>query len=311
MPEVNDFRSLDDVETRLAEHGHLADRRIQTAALLTAQLSRPLLVEGPAGTGKTSLAQKMAAAQGRTLIRLQCYEGIDESRALYEWEYAKQLLYTQILRDRIGTLLEGALTLDDALSRLRGQASAFFSEDFLLARPLLQALRANEPTLLLLDEIDKADPEFEAFLLEMLAEMQVTIPELGTVKARVVPQVVLTSNRARELSDPLRRRCLHLTLTFPDAERERAIIRAHLPDIDEALMHAVVRAIQKIRTLELRKAPSIGEAVDWARALVLLGRGVLDDRTLDETLGVIVKHEEDARLVRGAVRAIVDASRGA
>lgn len=300
-----DFDSLDDVTTRLADVGHLVDTRARVAVLLAAKLERPLLVEGPAGTGKTSLALAMAAAQGRTVIRLQCYEGLDESRALSEWAYAKQLLFTQIVRDRIAALTDGAATIDDALARVEGEARAFYSERFLLERPLLRALKSERPALLLLDEIDKADPEFEAFLLEMLAERQVTIPELGTIRATNWPQVVLTSNRARELSDPLRRRCLHVTLAFPDEERERAIVRAHLPDIDDRLLAAVVRAVAKIRTLDLRKVPSIGETVDWARALVTLARGVVDERTLDETLGALVKHEEDARIVRERAREVV------
>jgi MoxR-like ATPase len=298
-PHAAPFSDLDDVITRLGGVGYLADRRIGTAALLGVQLEKPILVEGPAGVGKTELARAMAEAQGLKLVRLQCYEGIDESRALYEWEYAKQLLYTQLLRDHLEELIGGKKKLDDAVDTLGKTDSIFFSERFLLPRPLLQAIRSDEPCLLLIDEIDKADPELEAMLLEVLSDFAVTIPEIGTLRAKHRPQVLLTSNNARELSDPLRRRCLHLTIGFPDKERELAIVRARIPGVDEALAKAVVGAVQKIRTLDLRKPPSISEVIDWTRALGLLGRGILDEKTLEETLGVLVKHKDDAVLVLG------------
>jgi MoxR-like ATPase len=291
------FSSLDDVDKSLAAVGYLADKKSLTAVLLCAQLEKPLLVEGPAGVGKTELARAMAQAQDRKLIRLQCYEGIDETRALYEWEYTKQLLYTQLLKDRIHAVVDAHATLDDAVAALSGLETLFFSEKFLVARPLLQAIRSPEPCVLLVDEIDKADPELEALLLEVLADAAVTIPEIGTIRATSIPQVVLTSNAARELSEPLRRRCLHLTIGFPDRERELHIVRARVPGVDESLARAVVAAVEKIRTLELKKPPSISETLDWTRALGLVGKGFLDEGSLKATLGVLLKHQEDEELV--------------
>ncbi len=302
------FTDLDDTGARLAQAGYLSDRGIATAALLCARLEKPLLVEGPAGVGKTHLALAMAEAQGLKLVRLQCYEGLDETRALYEWEYGKQLLYTQILRDKIGSIIDERGSLDEAIEQLGREGSAFFSERFLLPRPLLHAIRSEVPCLLLLDEVDKADPEFEAFLLEVLADFQVTIPELGTLTARHKPQVILTSNNARELSDALKRRCLHLTVPFPDKERELAILRAHVPDLDEKLAAAVVGAAHKLRSLDLRKPPSISEVIDWARALKLLGRGAVDVRVLEETVGVLLKHSEDVSLALDKKHDVVAAS---
>ncbi len=303
------FQSLEDVEQRLRAVGYLPDKRITTSALLAVKLEKPLLVEGPAGVGKTDLARAMAEAQQMKLVRLQCYEGIDESRALYEWEYAKQLLYTQLLRDHLQELVGKKARLDDAVDALTRTDSIFFSEHFLLERPLLHAIRAEEPCVLLIDEIDKADPELEALLLEVLADFAVTIPEIGTLRAVTRPQVLLTSNSTRELSDALRRRCLHLTLGYPDRERELAIVRARVPGVDEALARAVVGAVQKIRTLDLRRAPSISEVIDWTRALGLLGRGVLDEGTLADTIGVIMKHKDDAALVLSKKGDVVVASR--
>jgi len=308
---MSDFADLDDVNQRLLDVGYLADRPTAVAVLLATKLEKPLLVEGPAGVGKTDLARAMAEAQGRELIRLQCYEGIDESRALYEWEYGKQLLYTQLLREKLGELLDGTSSLEDAMDRLKGRASAFFSEDFLLPRPLLAAIRSERPALLLLDEIDKSDPEFEAFLLEVLSEFKVTIPELGVLSGPHHPQVLLTSNNARELSDPLKRRCLHLAIGLPDPERELAILRLHVPDLDDALARSLVGAVHRLRELDLRKVPSIGEVIDWARAVLLLGRGTVDKRLLDDTLGVLLKHEGDIRRARQEAPAIVAAASNA
>jgi MoxR-like ATPase len=300
MSSDDTFASVDDTKRRLAAAGYLPDARISTAALLCARLDKPLLVEGPAGVGKTALALGMAEAQGRELIRLQCYEGLDESRALYEWEYGKQLLYTQVLRDKISEVIGAAGSIDDAVAALDANKSAFFSEHFLLPRPLLQAIRADAPVVLLIDEVDKSDPEFEAFLLEVLSDFQVTIPELGTLRARHRPQVVLTSNNTRELSDALKRRCLHLTIPMPDAERELGILRAHVPDLDDKLARAVVGAVHHLRGLDLRKVPSISEVIDWARALKLLGRSAVDPAVLDETLGVLLKHADDVEIGRAA-----------
>jgi len=300
------FASVDEVAERLGRAGYLPSREIATAVFLADRLEKPILVEGPAGAGKTALARAFAESTGRALVRLQCYEGLDESRALYEWEYGKQLLYTQLLSDRIGEAVRGAASLADAADRIAGEGNVFFSERFLLPRPILRAITAEAPVLLLVDELDKADPELEAFLLEVLSEWSVTVPEIGTVHARSIPRVVLTSNAARELSDALRRRCLHLHLDFPDRERELAIVRLRAPAAAEALARAVVAAVAKLRTLDLRKPPSTSETLDWVRALALLGAGTLDAGLLDDTLGLVLKHEADvarARERRGEVLA--------
>ncbi len=300
------FASVDEVAERLGRAGYLPSREIATAVFLADRLEKPILVEGPAGAGKTALARAFAESTGRALVRLQCYEGLDESRALYEWEYGKQLLYTQLLSDRIGEAVRGAASLADAADRIAGEGNVFFSERFLLPRPILRAITAEAPVLLLVDELDKADPELEAFLLEVLSEWSVTVPEIGTVHARSIPRVVLTSNAARELSDALRRRCLHLHLDFPDRERELAIVRLRAPAAAEALARAVVAAVAKLRTLDLRKPPSTSETLDWVRALALLGAGTLDAALLDDTLGLVLKHEADvarARERRGEVLA--------
>jgi MoxR-like ATPase len=290
--------SVDEVAAALARAGYLASREIAAAVFLADRLEKPVLVEGPAGVGKTELARAFADATGRPLVRLQCYEGLDEARALYEWEYGKQLLYAQLLSGRVGEAVRGAATLAEAADRIAAEGEVFFSERFLLPRPILRAITAEAPVLLLVDELDKADPELEAFLLEVLSDWAVTVPELGTVRARTVPRVVLTSNGARELSDALRRRCLHLHLEAPDRARELAIVRARVPGAAEALARAVVAAVAKLRTLDLRKPPSVSETLDWVRALALLGAGNLDAAALDETLGLVLKHEADLARAR-------------
>jgi MoxR-like ATPase len=296
------FASVDDVAARLAGTGYLPSREIATAVFLADRLEKPILVEGPAGVGKTELARAFAEASGRELVRLQCYEGLDEAKALYEWEYAKQLLYTQLLRDRIGEQVRGAATLAEAADRIAAEGNVFFSERFLLPRAILRALTNERPALLLVDEVDKADPEFEAFLLEVLADGAVTIPEIGTIRARHPPRVVLTSNAARELSDALRRRCLHLHVEYPSAERELAIVRVRAPEVGERLAAQVVAAVGRLRALDLRKAPSIAETLDWARALVVLGAESLEPALVEETLSLVLKHEGDAEKARARLR---------
>ncbi|MCI0673079.1 MAG: MoxR family ATPase [Myxococcaceae bacterium] len=295
---VQGFGGVEDASARLEAAGYLASREIATVAFLADRMGKPVLVEGPAGVGKTEFALALGRALDRELVRLQCYEGLDEAKALYEWEYAKQLLYTQLLKDTIGELTRGARSLEDAAERVSQSDAVFFSERFLLPRPLLRALRSERPALLLLDEVDKADPEFEAFLLEMLQDNAVTVPELGTFRARHVPRVVLTSNNARELSDALKRRCLHLHIDFPTRERELRIVRSRLPDVPEALARQVVEAVGRIRELDLKKAPSISETLDWAQALALLNADTLSPELVGATLNIVLKHEGDVEKAR-------------
>jgi MoxR-like ATPase len=292
------FASVDDVIARLRAQTYVCDRRIATCVYLADRMQKPILVEGPAGVGKTELAKTLAQALSAELIRLQCYEGLDEAKALYEWEYPKQLLYTQVLRDKIGEIVSGAGSLTDAVDRLAAQEDAFFSERFLLPRPLLRAIRAERRPVLLIDEVDRADPEFEAFLLEVLSDFQVSVPELGTLKAREVPLVLLTSNNAREMTDALKRRCLHLFIDFPDAAREREIVAARVPGADDRLSEQVVKLVQGLRTLDLKKRPSVSETLDWVRALALLNASSLDEALIHETLNLVLKYEGDIERAR-------------
>jgi len=271
------FASVDDVSARLAETGYLASTAVATTVFLADQLGKPLLVEGPAGVGKTELSKAVAEATGSRLVRLQCYEGVDESRALYEWNHAKQLLRITAGRDE---------SWEEARTDI-------FSEEFLLPRPLLTAISGTEPTVLLIDETDKADVEIEGLLLEVLGDFQVTVPELGTITATRQPFVVLTSNATRELSEALRRRCLFLHIDFPDAELERRIIRLKVPEMDETLAASLVKVVSALRAMELRKAPSVAETIDWARTLMALGADTLDENVVRASLGVILKHQDD------------------
>jgi MoxR-like ATPase len=279
---TTNFTSVDDVKTQLASAGYLASDAIATTVYLASELGKPLLIEGPAGVGKTALAEAVAASQEATLVRLQCYEGVDEARALYEWNHAKQLLRITAGKDE---------SWDAAKTDI-------FSEEFLLPRPLLSAIRNDGSTVLLIDETDKADIEIEGLLLEVLGDFQITVPELGTVKATQRPFVVLTSNATRELSEALRRRCLFLHIDFPDPKLEEDIVRLKVPDLDETLAESVVRLINAMRALPLRKSPSISETIDWARTLLALGASTLSEEVVNDTLGVVLKHADDATKAR-------------
>ena len=289
------FSSIEDVIERFAKNNYIASRRIATVIYLASEMRKPILVEGPAGVGKTDLAKVLAASLGCDMIRLQCYEGLDEGKALYEWEYAKQLLYTQILKDKISEVLDGAKGLAEAVDRIASEDEVFFSERFVLPRPLLKAISANKPTVLLIDEIDKADAEFEAFLLEMLSDFQVTVPEIGTIKAKQIPLVVLTSNNAREMSDALKRRCLHLYIDFPDKDQELAIVGSRFPRRAGSSRRRWSSVVQSLRKLDLKKTPGISETLDWVKALTLLNVQSLDNALVNETLDTIVKYEGDVR----------------
>jgi MoxR-like ATPase len=297
------FASVEDVIERFACVDYVCSKETATAVFLMTQLQRPLLVEGPPGVGKTELAKVLAQTTGHALIRLQCYEGLDEAKALYEWEYSKQLLYVQMLKDKFGALLAETTSLNDAVSMLQNQASAFFSRHFLLPRPLLQAILSSQPTVLLIDEIDRADQEFEAFLLEVLSDFQVSIPELGTLRAKQRPLVVLTSNATRSLSEALKRRCFFLYIDHPAPATELQIVQRKVPDIDNQLVTQIVQFVQRVRQLNLRKTPSISETLDWALALVVLGANVLSRDLIVETLNILLKDKDDiARALQEAVR---------
>ncbi len=289
------------IQTALAQQQYIASAEITTVVYLAEQLGKPVLCEGPAGVGKTELSKAWAAAMGRKLIRLQCYEGLDEAKALYEWEYAKQMLYTQLLRDKLQSLIGGARSLGEAADLIAAEEEVFFSERFLLPRPLLQALTSPEPVVLLIDEIDRADVEFEAFLLEVLSDFQVSIPELGTIVARQQPMVFLTSNNTRELSEALKRRCLYLFLNYPSVEEELQIVRLKVPDLAPELARQAVELVSQLRSLDLKKAPSVSETLDWARALVKLNASQLDQTMVENTMTVLLKHEADIVRAKRAI----------
>jgi MoxR-like ATPase len=291
----NDTRA---VITALGQQQYIASDEIATVLFLAEKLGKPVLSEGPAGVGKTELGKAWAKATNRRLIRLQCYEGLDEKKALYEWEYAKQMLYTQLLRDKLQDLLRDAATLAEAADRLAAEENVFFSDRFLLPRPLLDAIISPEPALLLIDEIDRADAEFEAFLLEVLSDFQVSIPELGTLTARHQPMVILTSNNTRELSEALKRRCLYLSINYPDHEEELSIVRMRVPQLNARIAKQVVDVVQNLRQMDLKKHPSVAETLDWAKALVMLNADALDEQTLENTLTVLLKHESDVQRAR-------------
>jgi MoxR-like ATPase len=285
--------AIDTIKQGFEKSGYICDTHIATSIYLSQKLDKPILVEGPPGVGKTELAKATSELFDADLIRLQCYEGLDESKALYEWKYGKQLLYTQILKEKLGDLLEDAQGLDASMDKLHQFGDHFFSEQFLEARPLLQALKSEKQSVLLIDEIDKSDHEFEAYLLEILSDYQITVPEIGTIKAKTKPIVFLTSNNSREMGDALKRRCLHLYIPFPDSARERQIIQARVPELDENLRHQLVSFVQQLRTQDLKKLPAVSETIDWARTLLLLHAEQLDTELVRNTLNMLLKFEDD------------------
>jgi len=301
---------IKEITEGFSKHGYICSEQISTAVYLASQLEKPILIEGPPGVGKTELANTAALHFNKEMIRLQCYEGLDESKALYEWRYGKQLLYTQILKEQMQEVLEGAKGLKESLARLVDFEDIFFSEDFLETRPLLQALTTEDGAVLLIDEVDKADEEFEALLLEILSEFQISIPELGVKKAIVKPLVMLTSNNSREIGDALKRRCLHLYIPFPDAKLERQIVHARVPEIADSLQKQLVNFVQGIRELDLKKHPAISETIDWAKTLILLNSEELDAKLAIDTLNVLLKHQQDIEVVAKEVPRLISDSMG-
>ncbi len=296
--------SIDTIQSGLADLNYISNHQIATAVFLAYHLDKPVLIEGPPGVGKTELAKSVANMLALNCIRLQCYEGLDESKAIYEWKYGKQLLYTQVLKETLGEILEGAKGLTESVAKLHEFGDVFFSEDFLEPRPLLKALKEEAGCVLLIDEIDKSDHEFESLLLEMLSDYQLSIPEIGTIKANPdrKPLVFLTSNNTREISDALKRRCLHLYIPFPDADLESQIVKARVPEVPEELRRQLVTFIQALRELDLKKVPAISETIDWAKTLILLHTESLDSELVKQTLNVILKFQEDIEAVTGEVQ---------
>tara|TARA_B100000945_G_scaffold55630_1_gene40928 strand:+ start:189 stop:1118 length:930 start_codon:yes stop_codon:yes gene_type:complete len=300
--------SIKSISKGFAKHNYVCSNQIATAVYLANELDKPILIEGPPGVGKTELANTAALYYKKELLRLQCYEGLDETKALYEWRYGKQLLYTQILKEQMQEVLDGAKGLKESLSRLMSFEDIFFSEDFLESRPLLQALTSDKGNVLLIDEVDKSDEEFEALLLEILSEFQISIPELGIRKAEVKPLVILTSNNSREIGDALKRRCLHLYIPFPDASLEREIIQARVPEINENLKIQLVAFVQGLRDLDLKKLPAISETIDWARTLILLNAKEINEDLAKETLNVLLKHQQDVEVVQKEIPSLIKTS---
>jgi len=297
---VTQLADIDAVQSAFAARGYVADRDLATAVFLSLALGRPLLLEGEAGVGKTEVARTLASAMGAELIRLQCYEGLDVNTAVYEWDYPRQMLEIRLLEARGEA--KSAATRD------------IFSDEFLIRRPLLQALacRAAEPPVLLIDEVDRADEEFEAFLLEILSDFAVTVPEIGTIRAERPPRVILTSNRTREVHDALKRRCLYHWIDYPSAARELEILRARLPQVPDQLAREIVAFVQRLRTADLTKAPGIAETLDWAAALVALGARHVETAQVEQTLGVLLKYQEDVGMMRGGgARTMLAESRAA
>ena len=300
--------SPDTIKEHFEALGYICSDAIATSVYLACHLQKPILVEGPPGVGKTELAKKTSELLAAPLIRMQCYEGLDEAKALYEWKYGKQLLYTQLLKDQLGDVMRGAKGLDESVTRLHQFGDIFYSDAFLEPRPLLEALRAEDGAILLIDEIDKADQEFEAFLLELLSDYQISIPELGTIKAKSNPIVFLTSNNTRELSDALKRRCLHLYIPFPSKTIEQKIISAQVPELNEQLKQQLVSFISELREMALKKVPAVSETIDWARALLLLNVDNLDHDWIKTTLNLLLKFQDDIEAVEPEIDNLLKAA---
>ena len=300
--------TIEAIHSGLAGLNYISNEQIATAVFLAYHLDKPVLIEGPPGVGKTELAKSVADMLGISCIRLQCYEGLDESKAIYEWKYGKQLLYTQVLKETLGEILDGAKGLTESVAKLHEFGDVFFSEEFLEPRPLMKALKEEAGCVLLIDEVDKSDHEFESLLLEMLSDYQLSIPEIGTIKANPdrKPLVFLTSNNTREISDALKRRCLHLYIPFPDADLESQIVQARVPEVPEELKRQLVTFIQALREMDLKKVPAISETIDWAKALILLHTESLDAELVKQTLNVILKFQEDIESVSGEVQMLTN-----
>ncbi len=293
------------VKERLRSGGYIADEAIATAVFLALRMEKPILIEGPPGVGKTGLAKALSEVLNAPLVRLQCYEGIDEGKALYDWEYGKQLLYTQLLRTQIDSYLSESADLRAAVERLSAEESLFFSRNFLVQRPILRSFLSETQSLLLIDEIDRAGDEFEALLLECLSDFQVTIPELGPIGATIKPLAILTSNGTRMISDALRRRCLYLYIGYPEFDREVAIVRARHPELCDSLAIQMVEFLRKVRELNLRKAPSVSETLDWAQVLSILHARQLTPEIVASTVGTIAKHQADLQQVIELARQVL------
>jgi MoxR-like ATPase len=302
------LHQVEAIQNAFEDAGYICTTRIATVIRLAAALEKPVLIEGPPGVGKTELAKTCATVVNRPLVRLQCYEGLDESKALYEWKYGKQLLYTQLLKEQLGDVLDGAKGLDESMARLHEFGDVFYSEAFLESRPLLKAMEADQGGVLLIDEIDKADFEFESLLLEVLSDYQVSIPELGTIRARSKPLVFLTSNDTRDLSDALKRRCLHLHIPFPSVELEAKIVASRVPELAQSMTKKLVQFVHAVRSLDLKKAPAISETVDWAKSLLLLHAKDLDSALVQDTLNVLLKYEDDIQIAQGQLSKLMVAA---